>query len=177
MVTSPVWSPAAWIWIPPLSLTSSVLNSWFTHRVPEFTHLCNRNNASTNFLGLQWRINWLLVVLRIREACRKNIHMGNQRCNFLAPQFGPGLSPIISFSPDLLHWGLFTDYFTSAWNTSCENSGRGLTSLKGGLTGKWLPSTWNTWSVPKMLLVNFPRPEKGQLMTILGWSISCHINT
>lgn len=40
-----------------------------------------------------------------------------------------------------------------------------------------MPSTWKPLSVPKMLLVNSPHPEKGQLMTILGWSISCHINT
>ena len=107
--------------------------------------------------------------------------MVDQRYNFLVPQFAPGLYLIISFTLDLLPCGLFRDYFTSVWNTSYKNSGRKfmwkLTSLKQRLTGKWLPSTWNPLSVPKTLLVNSPHPEKGQLMTILGWSISCHINS
>lgn len=74
-------------------------------------------------------------------------------------------------------WQPFGDHFTSVWNTTYENSSRGLTSLKRGLTGKWLPSTRNMWRAPKMFLANSPHPEKGQLRTILGWSISCHRNT
>lgn len=123
-------------------------------------------------------ISWVIVILLLVETFSKSIQVSKQRYKFLAFQFWTGLSHYFLY-PTFAELWPFRDYFTSVWKeTSCENSSRGLTSLKGGLTGKWLPSTWNTWKGLKMLLANnSPHPEKGQLTTILGWSVSCHINT
>lgn len=74
-------------------------------------------------------------MLLLGKALRESFQVGNQIYNFLAPQFGPGLSDYFLYPRFAALWPFRGD-FTSAGNTSCENSSRGLTSLKGGLAGK-----------------------------------------
>lgn len=74
-------------------------------------------------------------MLLLGKARRESFQVGNQTYTFLAPQFGPGLSHYFVYPRFAARWP-FKDNFTSVGNTSCANSSRGLTPLKGGLAGK-----------------------------------------
>lgn len=71
----------------------------------------------------------------IRQSTERELSGGQPKIQLSCPQFGPSLSDYFLYPRFAALWP-FRDDFTSAGNTSCENSSRGLTSLKGGLAGK-----------------------------------------